>query len=98
MADLTFHPAAAAEFEEALCWYAERSERAAEGFDEAVSHAMREIEDAPQRWPFVDRRHRIKLLAKKFPYHIIYRVDGETLTVIAVAHHRRKPNYWQDRQ
>lgn len=96
MAELTFHPDAAVEFEEALCWYAKRSVSAAEGFDEAVWQSLREIEQAPERWPLVDRRHRIKLLVKKFPYHIIYRVSDDTLTV--VAHHRRKPKYWQGRK
>jgi plasmid stabilization system protein ParE len=96
MAELTFHPAAA-EYEEALCWYAERSSQAAEAFDEAVWQALREIELAPHRWPLVDGCHRIKLLLKKYPYHIVYLVDDGTLTVIAVAHHRRKPGYWQNR-
>ena len=50
MADIAFHPEAAAEFEEALCWYAARSERAAKGFDDAVSTALGDIEDAPERW------------------------------------------------
>lgn len=98
MANIAFHPEAAAEFEQALCWYSERSEQAAKGFDEAVSKALSDIEQAPERWPLIDRRHRLKILEKRFPYHIIYRVDDDFLTVIAVAHHRRKPRYWQGRR
>ena len=98
MASIAFHPEAAAEFEEALCWYSERSERAAKRFDEAVSKALRDIEQAPDRWPLIDRRHRFRILENKFPYHVIYRVDGDVLTVIAVAHHRRRPRYWQGRR
>ncbi len=98
MDSIAFHPEAAAEFEEALCWYSERSEQAAKGFDEAVSNALRQIEQAPEHWPLIDRRHRLKFLEKRFPYHIIYRVDDDLLTVIAVAHHRRRPRYWQGRQ
>jgi toxin ParE1/3/4 len=30
---------------------------------------------------------------RRFPYSIIYYVKGEELRVIALAHHRRKPNY-----
>ncbi len=80
-----------------MCWYSERSPHAANGFDEAVSQALREIERAPQRCPLIDRRHRLKILEKRFPYHVIYRVDGDLLTVIAVAHHGRRPRYWQGR-
>ena len=98
MASIAFHPEAATEFEEALCWYSERSRRAAKGFDEAVSLALREIELSPQRCPLVDRRHHLKILEQRFPYHIVYRVDGDVLTVIAVAHHARRPRYWQGRR
>lgn len=98
MADMAFHPEAAAEFEEALCWYAERSERAAQGFEAAVSNALHDIEVAPERWPLIDRRHRIRLLEKRYPYHVVYRVDAGVPTVIAVAHHRRKPRYWSRRR
>jgi plasmid stabilization system protein ParE len=98
MASIAFHPKAAAEFEEALCWYSERSERAAKGFDEAVSKALRDIELAPERWPLIDSRHRFKILENRFPYHVVYRVDDDCLTVIAVAHHRRKPRCWQGRR
>jgi len=31
---------------------------------------------------------------RKFPYSIVYYVRGEELRVIALAHHRRKPDYW----
>ncbi|MFM9962480.1 MAG: type II toxin-antitoxin system RelE/ParE family toxin [Planctomycetaceae bacterium] len=98
MASIAFHPEAAAEFEEALCWYSERSERAAKGFDEAVSKALRKMEQAPERWPLIDRRHRLIILEKPFPYHVVYRVDDDVLTVIAVAHHRRRPRYWRGRR
>jgi len=97
MFDVRFHPDAATEYEEAICWYAERSEQVAENFDQVVSQALEQIIQSPSRCPMIDGRHRIFILPKKFPYHIIYRVDSETVTVLAVAHHRRKPSYWQGR-
>ena len=97
MIEFKFHPEAALEFEEAFCWYAERSEGAAIAFDKAVSMAFRSIEQGPERYPLLNAHHRIILLAKNYPDHIIYRVSGNVVTVIAVAHHRRKPKYWQDR-
>ena len=97
MIQFKFHPEAALEYEEAFCWYAERSERAATGFDKAVTMAFRNIEQGPERCPLLDAQHRVILLAKNYPYHIVYRVNGDIVTVIAVAHHRRKPKYWQER-
>ncbi len=33
----------------------------------------------------------------RFPYGLIYGVDGETLVVVAVAHLHGRPRYWIDR-
>lgn len=34
---------------------------------------------------------------KRFPYNIIYRINDESLRILAVAHQSRKPKYWQSR-
>ena len=33
----------------------------------------------------------------RFPYHVIYLEAGMDLRILAIAHDRRKPGYWQDR-
>lgn len=33
-----------------------------------------------------------------FPYSLIYRLQGDTVRVIAVAHHSRRPGYWAGRR
>lgn len=33
----------------------------------------------------------------RFPYFVLYRVDGDDILVVAVAHRRRRPGYWRDR-
>jgi len=38
-----------------------------------------------------------KLPVGKFPYTLVYRVQGEVITVIAVAHQSRAPGYWAGR-
>ena len=96
MRKLVFHPAAAAEFEESLQWYFERSERAAAGFNSAVDFALRDIENNPERWPFIDERHQHRIL-KKYPYYIVYKFNDDSIDVIAVAHAKRKPKFWSDR-
>ncbi len=37
-----------------------------------------------------------RLLLRRFPYSLVYRVLATEIQVIAVAHHRRKPGYWTD--
>ena len=34
---------------------------------------------------------------KRFPFDVIYRVTPTQITVLAVAHHRRRPAYWAGR-
>jgi hypothetical protein len=34
---------------------------------------------------------------KRFPFGIIYRIDGDTLRVLALAHRRRRPGFWRGR-
>ena len=35
---------------------------------------------------------------RHFPYSILYRIKGEELRVIALAHQRRRPSYWSGRR
>ena len=38
-----------------------------------------------------------RLLLQQFPYSLIYQVDSEVVTILAVAAHRRRPGYWAKR-
>lgn len=44
------------------------------------------------------RRDRRRFPLRRFPYSIIYYLRGEELRVIALAHHRRRPDYWAARK
>lgn len=33
----------------------------------------------------------------RFPYSVLYRLDGAGILIVAVAHRRRRPGYWRDR-
>ena len=35
---------------------------------------------------------------RRFPFAMIYRVDGDRLRILAVAHRRRRPGYWSQRK
>ena len=34
---------------------------------------------------------------KKFPFRIVYRSIGDRVLVVAIAHAKRRPGYWRDR-
>lgn len=43
------------------------------------------------------RRGARKLLVRRFPYLVIYRVELEGVLVLAVGHQRRHPDFWLER-
>ena len=38
-----------------------------------------------------------RLLLKRFHYSVVYRVAGQILWIVAIAHTSRKPGYWVGR-
>jgi plasmid stabilization system protein ParE len=96
MAKVSFLPAAEQDYQEALDWYQTRSVRAAAGFEAAMEVALQRIADAPESPPLCDDRHRFYVL-RRYPYSVIYRVESEDVLVVAVAHARRSPAFWQSR-
>ena len=91
-----FHPAAANEAEAADAWYAVRSSVAARGFREELQHAVEAVAEAPERWPRHGARAR-RYVFPRFPFSLVYRLRDGEVEVIAVAHGKRRPGYWQSR-
>ena len=84
--------------EEARDRYAERSPQAARGFLIALAEGVQVILEAPERWPKHRYGCRRYLFQNQYPYALIYRLlkDGP-VEIVAVAHHRRRPDYWKAR-
>jgi mRNA-degrading endonuclease RelE of RelBE toxin-antitoxin system len=64
-------------------------------FMEAVDLGIKRIKENPKAWEKYSRFTRKHSLGK-FPYKLIYEIDGDTITIIAVAHSHRRPSYWVD--
>ena len=89
-------PLAEEEIEEAFHWYRARSPFAAEAFRTEVVGAIDSLAEDPLMWPADDEGVRYYIL-RRFPYTIHYEVTESDVTVLAVAHQRRRPGYWQER-
>ena len=61
-----------------------------------VRRAESIILDDPEVWPIYDETTR-RYLLKRFPFAIVYMVSEEKISVVAVAHCKRKPGYWKGR-
>jgi len=38
-----------------------------------------------------------QLVVTGFPYDVVYMVHDDVVSVLAVAHHHRRPGYWRER-
>jgi plasmid stabilization system protein ParE len=86
-------PAAEADIREAFIWYRERNALIADAFRAEVFDAIDRIGDAPLAKGADEDGNRKRVL-HRFPYSVIYEVQQNMVTVLAVAHHRRRPGYW----
>ncbi len=87
-----YDPAALSEYKEAIAWFEERSELAAEKFIAEVAERITMICLDPLRHRKIYKDFRETSL-KKYPYHIVYLFDENEQKVIitSVYHHKRNP-------
>jgi len=92
----TFHTAASREFLEAIDYY-ESAEPGlgASFYNELIATVVR-IEEGPDAWPVLEGEVR-RCLTHRFPYGVLYRVEEDSILILAVMHLHRRPDYWKDR-
>jgi plasmid stabilization system protein ParE len=91
-----FDPQAWSELEAADDWYRQRNPEASVRFLAAVYDALETIAERPQRWPqYVHGTRRFVL--HRFPFSIVYLDEPAEVSILAIAHSKRKPGYWKDR-
>src|SRR5699024_6535684 len=95
------HPEAASELLEAAKWYQAEQHGLGDDFMAEVEEAVLGILDWPHAapafpgWneePFV-RNKRVRV----FPYRVVYYITDTSIVIVAYAHARRKPGYWEHR-
>lgn len=96
MLPVDYLPGARRDFDESFDWYAARSTQAAVRFTNAVDVALSTMAADPERFAAVDDLHR-ECRVRRFPFRIVYRVIETRILVVAIAHAKRRPDYWRDR-
>ena len=97
MKPVDYLPGARRDYDESFDWYAERSSIAAERFSNAVDAALERIATNPEWFAFIDTRHQ-ECLVQRFPFRIVFRDEPTRVLVVAVAHAKRRPDYWKYRR
>jgi plasmid stabilization system protein ParE len=93
---LIIRPEAEAELAEAFDWYERRVPSLGADFLMAVDTVVNSILSNPLQHPAVYRSIR-RALTRRFPYQVLFLVEGDVITVIAVFHGARDPKRWQGR-
>ena len=96
MKRITFHDDARAELLEAAHYYEERVPGLGHSLTDDVELAVQEIQRNPHGHPHVSPELHRKV-TKRFPYSLIYAIEPDRIRIIAVAHHKRRPEFWRYR-
>lgn len=99
---LRLHERAYDDVNEAAGWYEEQEPGLGDEFLAELNAYLRSVAESPEVWPLWPgarlRKYpvRRRLLAR-FPYAVAYQIVEDTIIVVAVAAHKRRPRYWSGR-
>ena len=92
----TFHAEAEDEFRQAIEHYEALDAGLGQAFAVEVLAALDRACAHPQAWPIVNTEIR-RCQTQRFPFGVLYALDGDHLLVLAVMHLHRHPDYWRHR-
>lgn len=84
------------EMAEAALWYDRREPGLGDRLLRAINATQSKIQQEPQRG-VPHRRQTRKWRVPRFPYLIIYREEIDRILIIAIAHDKRREDYWDYR-
>lgn len=98
MTTVIFHPLAEQELVDAATYYEQQKRGLGLEYLQEVENAVNFLIRYPEAGSKVRGSVR-RLVLPKFPYSLLYRIleDGQ-IRILAVAHHRRRPQYWLKRE
>ncbi|HEX3762487.1 MAG TPA: type II toxin-antitoxin system RelE/ParE family toxin [Kofleriaceae bacterium] len=99
MRQILYLDAARAELDAAVLGYRDhRTTGMAEMFLADIADAILPIAELPDAWPIskIDPRVRVRY-PRRLRYGLFYVVNGDAVTIVAIAHTSRRPGYRLDR-
>jgi plasmid stabilization system protein ParE len=94
--DIQYLPPARQEYLDAVEFYESQATGLGGDFIHEVERAEQRIADHPHAGsPYGDGMRRV--LVSRFPFWVVYHLEPNRVVVVAIAHERRRPDYWQTR-
>jgi plasmid stabilization system protein ParE len=90
-----FHPEAEIELLDGSRFYERQRKGLGRSFLEEVRRSIKRILANPGIGQLLDGHVRRRNL-HRFPYSLLYTQEGSEITVLAVMHQKRRPDYWRD--
>ncbi len=98
MKGVWFNPLAERELADAIEYYEQQRSGLGVEFLEEVRRAVLFLAKYPEAAPQVRGSIR-RFVLPRFPYSLLYRIlETGRFRILAVAHHKRHPDYWVERQ
>ena len=90
---------ASEELEDAVRWYEQHRRGLGGEFFDSVGDALRHIDAHPEAgaMAFGDSNLR-RVLIPRFPYQVVYQLRPSEILIIAFAHLKRRPGFWEHRR
>ena|SRR4029079_7126759 len=84
------------EMSEAAVFYEAASVSLGSDFLEDVQQVVNTLRSHPEFGVRVEVNLRRALL-HRFPFSLIYSVEADAILIVSIAHHRKRPGYWESR-
>ena len=84
------------EMYEASAFYEDCSVGLGDRFLDDIQACVDRISERPHLGRRTGKQLRV-VLARRFPFSVVYAVEKATIVIIAIAHQRRRPGYWKER-
>ena len=96
MLEIAVHEDADEELKAAASFYESREMGLGQLFLQRIADGFALIQDQPFAGSPLSADIR-RLLVRQFPYSLVYRVEKDSIFILAVAHWHRRPGYWRTR-
>jgi len=92
-----FHRAALAEHLDEVAYYEGRVPGLGAKYLAEFEAVMARVCAKPDLYPPIGETSIRKAALKRYPFHVIYRIEPMRVVILAIAHQRRRPAYWAGR-
>ena len=92
-----FHPAAEAEHLESIAYYESKRAGLGASYLAEFEITMRIVCKSPHRFRIEEEPDIRCVRLKRFPFTVLFRASSGNIQVLAIAHKRRRPQYWLGR-